>query len=100
MAQAFLLIERNAIPGGTMNAFCEPPITISSPQLSMSSAIVPKPVIASTMKSAPVCLTSLPMASKSCIDPVEDSEAWINTAFTSGFCCKAASNCAGNTAEP
>jgi hypothetical protein len=39
-----------------MNAFCEPPTTISSPQPSMSSGMVPSPVIASTMQSASVPL--------------------------------------------
>src|SRR5580692_10690347 len=49
-AHAFGLIERNAKPGGTMNAFCEPPITMSSPHASISRGIVPRPVIASTTK--------------------------------------------------
>ena len=40
---AFGLIEMKASPGGTMKAFCEPPITTSRPQPSISRGMVPKP---------------------------------------------------------
>ena len=40
-----------------MKAFCEPPITTSSPQPSISRGIVPSPVMASTTKIASVFLT-------------------------------------------
>ena len=46
-APGFGLMVRKARPGGIMKAFCEPPITTSRPQPSMSSGMVPKPVMAS-----------------------------------------------------
>ena len=52
-SHAFALMHRKASPGGIMNAFCEPPTTTSRPQLSMSSGMVPMPVMASTTHNAP-----------------------------------------------
>ena len=49
-----------------MNAFCEPPTTTSSPQPSISSGIVPIPVMASTTKMALVFLTARPIDLTSC----------------------------------
>ena len=62
-----------------MKAFCEPPITTSSPQPSISSGMVPSPVMASTTKMASVFLTIPAMVWTSCSAPVEVSEACMKT---------------------
>ena len=74
-AHAFSLTDTKASPGGIMNAFCDPPTTMSSPQPSMSSFIVPRPVMASTMHNAPVFFVISAIAWTSCAAPVEVSEA-------------------------
>ena len=83
-----------------MNAFCEPPMTISSPHASISRGIVPKPVMASTTKIASVFLTASPIARTSCTAPVEVSDACTNTPFTPGFAASACWSVSGGTAFP
>ena len=62
-----------------MSAFCEPPITTSKPHASMSSTLLPSPVIASTTKIASDAPTIRAMRSTSCEMPVDDSVACTNT---------------------
>ena len=83
-----------------MNAFCDPPITTSSPQPSISSGMVPRPVIASTTKIASVFLTARPIAFTSCAAPVDVSEACTNTPLMFLFCASAASTASGFTTSP
>ena len=83
-----------------MNAFCDPPITTSRPQPSISSGMVPRPVMASTTKMASVLAMARPMARTSCAAPVEVSDACTNTPLVAGSASSAASTCSGFTTWP
>ena len=83
--QALALMVRNARPGGIMNAFWEPPMTTSRPQPSISSGMVPIPVMASTTKIAPVFRTASAMRRTSCAAPVEVSDACTKTPARRGL---------------
>ena len=78
-----------------MNAFCDPPITTSSPQPSISSGMVPRPVMASTTRMASVLPTAAAMACTSCAAPVEVSDACTKTPLVAGSAASAASTCVG-----
>ena len=69
-AQALSLTETNANPGGSISAFCDPVTQISTFQSSVRHSITPRPLMASTMKTAGVLATSLPNASISLRTPV------------------------------
>ena len=83
-----------------MKAFCEPPMVTSRPQPSISSGMVPNPVMASTTKMASVLATARAMARTSWTAPVEVSEACTNTPLVAGSAASAASTRSGVTTSP
>src|SRR6185312_12766199 len=71
--------DANASPGGVINAFCEPVITTSAPQASVSRGTAPRLETASTTESAPASWQIVNSGSRSHTTPVDVSECTRNT---------------------
>ena len=88
-----------ARPGGSINAFCEPVITTSSPHSSVFISNTPSAVIASTTNMVSACFFTISaIAFVSWATPVDVSLACINTAFIVGSFLNAFSTSSGLTA--
>ena len=68
-----------------MTAFCDPPISTSTPHASISMCVVPRPVMASTTSTAslPLCFNTSATPATSWRTPVEVSVACMKTARVS-----------------
>ena len=84
---------RNASPGGSIQPFCEAVATTSHPQASVSMGMEHTLLMPSTSRSLPNSpLTTLAIACKSLVTPVEVSLCVTSTAFHIGVVLKSVSN--------
>ena len=83
-----------------MKAFCDPPITTSRPQPSISSGMVPEAGDGIDDEDRGVFAIAAAMARTSCAAPVEVSDAWMKTPLVAGSLSRASCTCAGVTTCP
>ena len=98
--QARSLRQTKARPGGTIQPFCEPVTTTSSPQPSVSSGIEPRLLTASTSSSLSASRTTRAISSRGFVTPVEVSLWVTSTALMLGSSASALRTSSGSAACP
>ena len=98
-SQARSETDANESPGGVISAFCEPVITTSAPQASVSRGTAPRLETASTIESAPASRQTARSGSRSQTTPVDVSECTRNT-VPAPLSARAARTSSGRGATP